>query len=224
MKTGTSGSVSSMTPAETEVDRCDQRPAPPPERLRRARAAAGSGRTLPRARRCRPLRLSRPRRSPRRRGPPAGPGASAPRGRVAAARARRSPRAGPRPRTPTRLPRARRRPRPGARAGRHVCERGTTERPGGDVGEQHGLRQDEQRREHAERGVERQQDTDGARSAQQPRVERGHAPSSLRSSARPGRSGCRRPPRRAARGRRGTSTPGRAGRPGGALPRRPSSR
>ena len=50
------------------------------------------------------------------------------------------------------------------------------------------------------------------------------SPASRRSSARAGRRGFPRPRRRGGRGRRGTSTPGRAARRGGERRRRPSSR
>ena len=103
-------------------------------------------------------------------------------------------------------------------------ERGTVERARHDACEQHRLGEDEERGDDAEHDIRGEEDAHRASPPQETRVDRSHGAPSSRSWAPRGRSGCRGPRRRAARGTRGTSTPGRAARPGGARPRRPSSR
>ena len=93
-----------------------------------------------------------------------------------------------------------------------LVERRPVERARRDGRDQDGLGEDEQRRDDAERDVEREQRPHGARAADEARVERPHRAPRRRSRA--GRDPtAAAPPRRrsAAPGRRGTSTPGRAG-------------
>ncbi len=157
MKTGTSGSVRSMTPAASEVDRRDEHEHGDRHDARRGRPAGGSGRTSSPARR-RPCTAA-----------VATSALSAPSSAAGCRRSRASTsvepqlgehaRRGPPPddlEAPGRArPRRDDERRAGRRAGRDLRERRAVERARGDAREQHRLREHEQRRDDAERRVDR---------------------------------------------------------------------